>query len=672
MNGRSWSRAVARPVITLFASLAIVGCSAVTPLTPSPAAETAPTATASTAASSSSPAVAPSTAATASASAAASASASAAASPAASGDLATIASLSGDRLPARDLVELGYQYGLSESTERVARTEPLDVQVGDTQIFNVVNGETDQRFEVSATLRVALEHVLMYVEDGVEVDQAALERSARQFNDQIYDRNRELFGSEWTPGVDGDPRLTVLNARIPGVGGYFGGSDQVPRSANPFSNEREMFYINIDSFEPGTEGYSSVLAHEFQHMIEWHEQDQTSTWLNEGLSQLAEELNGFEGANNLAPAYLYDPDLQLTTWNSDDTAPHYAAAYLFMTYFYQQYQDNIDLNQLITQNAGQQVQAFADIARRSRSDLQDFGDVYADWSIANLLNDERLDGGRYSYAQLPETVEPQSLNGDLDETVAQFGSDYWEIGPDRNERVLMFDGSDTIGLVDAQPEGSAIWWSNRGDSAHTFLSRTVDLRDASSATLQYRLWYDLEDNYDYGFVSVSTDGGETFQTLQSRYTTTDDPQGYNYGNAYTGVSGSGDEPQWIDEQIDLTPYAGQEIVLRWSVITDDAVNDPGMALDSLQIPEIGWSDDVERAADGWTAEGFVRTDNRLPQQWKLRLVRNTGSTTTVDTIELDGDNRAEIRLGPGERGTLVVMATTPHTTERARYTLTTN
>jgi immune inhibitor A len=512
--------------------------------------------------------------------------------------------------------------------------------------------------------------VLMYVEDGVEVDQAALEQSARQFNDQIYDRNRELFGSEWTPGVDGDPRLTVLNARIPGVGGYFGGSDQVPRSANPFSNEREMFYINIDSFVPGTEGYGSVLAHEFQHMINWHEQDQTSTWLNEGLSQLAEELNGFLGANNLAPAYLYDPDLQLTTWDSANTTPHYAASYLFMSYFYQQYQDGGDLNRLIKDNAGKRLQVFADIASETRSDIEDFGDVYADWSIANLLNDARLADGRYSYAQLPETVEPLAPEADLNETVAQFGSDYWNIDSGRTERVLQFDGSDTIGLVATEPEGRAMWWSNRGDSAHTRLSRTVDLSDASSATLQFRLWYDLEDNYDYGFVSVSTDGGETFETLRSRYTTTDDPQGYNYGNAYTGVSGGGDEPQWIDEQIDLTPYAGQEIVLRWSVISDDAVNEPGMALDDLRIPEIGWSDDAEAVADGWNAEGFVRTDNRLPQQWELRLVREAGSNTTVETVELDAENRAEIRLNAGERGTLVVMATTPHTTERAPYTLT--
>jgi len=34
---------------------------------------------------------------------------------------------------------------------------------------------------------------------------------------------------------------------------------------NRYSNEREMFYINIDSFEPGTESYGSVLAHEFGH-----------------------------------------------------------------------------------------------------------------------------------------------------------------------------------------------------------------------------------------------------------------------------------------------------------------------------------------------------------------------------------------------------------------------
>ncbi|HEY0607481.1 MAG TPA: hypothetical protein VGD58_31475 [Herpetosiphonaceae bacterium] len=590
--------------------------------------------------------------------------------------LATIESLSENFMPRRDQIELAYEFGRTQGKERTARTEPLDVQVGDKQAFNVTNVNTNENYVVTATLVLALEHVLVYVEDGVELDMQDLEQSARQFNDEIYPRNRELFGSEWSPGVDGDPRLTILNARIEGAGGYFSGSDEVPRSVNRFSNEREMFYINIDDRVPGTTSYGDVLAHEFQHMIQWNESERPTTWTNEGLSQLAEELNGFtESVINVAPSYLINPDLQLTDWadNPQDAIAHYGASYLFLTYFYEQYGKDLDLKTLIREGAGERLELFAETARQLNPDIQDFGDIYADWSIANLINDSRFGQGRYAYSQLPDEfkVSPEQLpnNGD-EETVAQFGSDFYEIPQDGQERILSFDGSDTIGVVDTEPEGSAMWWSNRGDSGNSTLTRTLDLRNVSSATLQFRLWYDIEADYDYGFVAVSTNGGETYTTLQGRYTTTDDPQGANWGNGYTGVStDEGDLAEWVDEQIDLTPYAGQEVLLRFSLVTDDAFNRPGMVIDNIRVPEINFSDDAESNSAGWSAAGFTRTNNLLPQQWEIRLVRISGRAVTFEPLQLDAQNRGEYRLGPNERGALVVMATTPHTTERATYSI---
>ena len=584
--------------------------------------------------------------------------------------VATLDLLDANTLPRRDLVSLAVEFGRTDSEQRVARTTPLDVQQGDKQVFTVADVAADRNYEITATLVLLLDHVLVYVEDGVDIDQAALERSARQFNDEIYPRNRELFGSEWNPGVDGDPRITILNARIQGAGGYFSGSDEVPRSVNRYSNEREMFYINIDDRVPGTDSYGDVLAHEFQHMIEWNEGQRPTTWMNEGLAQLAEELNGFEeSVVQIAPAYLQEPDLQLTAWADDPGAslPHYAASYLFLTYFYEQYGENVSLNQLIKDGAGERLDIFADIAGQQNPAIQDFGDLYSDWAIANLVNTDRLGDGRSTYAQLPDTVAVETLKSSIDETVAQFGTDYWELKANDQARVIQFDGGDTAGVVAAKPEGSVLWWSNRGDSAHSTLERNVDLRNVLAATLQFKVWYDIEQDYDYGFVSVSTDGGATFTTLAGRGTTTTDPQGANWGNGYTGTSG-GSTPSWIDEQIDLTPYAGQEIVLRFELITDDAYNAPGLALDNIAIPEINFRDDAE-ADNGWTAQGFVRTDNQLPQQWEVRLVRIDGNTVTFEPLPLGDGNTGEYRLEAGQRGALVVSATTPHTTERAPYQL---
>lgn len=593
--------------------------------------------------------------------------------PPASTGIATIASLYENLPPRRDQVQLAYEFGRTKSLQRVVRTKPLDVQVGDKATFNVTNVLEDRNYTISATLVLALEHVLVYVEDGVDIDREAIERSAREFNDKIYPRDRELFGSEWSPGIDGDPRLTILNARIQGAGGYFSGSDTVPQAVNRFSNEREMFYINIDNRLPGTDSYGDVLAHEFQHMIQWNEAERPATWFNEGMSQLAEELNGYaESVVNVAPAYLVDPDLQLTAWahNPQDAVPHYGAAYLFMTYFYEQYGQDLDLKRLIQENAGERLDLFAELAHKQNPDIQDFGDLYADWAIANLINSPSYGNGRYTYTQLPSTAPIQPLpDGSREEAVAQFGSDYWELPASDQERVIRFDGSDTVGMVAAKPEGNVMWWSNRGDNAHTTLERSFDLRNVPRATLQFRLWFDIEQDYDYGFVSVSTDGGQTFSTLPGRYTTSDDPQGANWGNGYTGTSGAGSSPQWVNEEIDLTPYVGQEIMLRFSLITDDAFNAPGMVLDNIRIPKINFHDDAETTAAGWTAKGFARTDNQLSQQWEVRLIRIDGNRVTFEPLQLDPENVGEYRLAPGQRGALIVAATTPHTTERAKYRL---
>ena len=126
---------------------------------------------------------------------------------------------------------------------------------------------------------------------------------AETFETQIYPTTRAFFGSEWTPGVDGDPHLYILYARGLGfrVAGYYSSADQYPRAAYEFSNEKEMFYINADTVPLRAESIVSVLAHEFQHMIHWANDSNEESWLNEGAAELARLLNGY-GVSGFARA----------------------------------------------------------------------------------------------------------------------------------------------------------------------------------------------------------------------------------------------------------------------------------------------------------------------------------------------------------------------------------
>ena len=158
--------------------------------------------------------------------------------------------------------------------------------------------------------------------------------------------------------------------------------------------------------------------------------------------------------------------------------------------------------------------------------------------------------------------------------------------------------------MDTTPQGAYSWWSNRGDHSDSTLTRAFDLSDAKSATLKFSTWYDIEDGWDYAYVEASTDGGKTWQILPGQHTTDKNPVGNAFGPGWTGVSGvpgtrPRQAPKWVNEQVDLTPFAGKEILVRFEMVTDDAVNEPGLLIDNIAIPEIGYQDDGEAGAAGW-------------------------------------------------------------------------
>jgi hypothetical protein len=329
---------------------------------------------------------------------------------------------------------------------------------------------------------------------------------------------------------------------------------------------------------------------------------------------------------------------------------------------------------LIQADAGNNLDAFVTIAARRRPDIASFGDLYADWAVANILNNPSVGDGRYAYGLLPASPQlTQPQDGETQATVNQFGVDYY--GDLQGPLTLTFEGATTVSLTGVRPgEGRAMWWSNRGDDSVSTLTRGFDLGSVQRATLQLAAWYELERDFDYAFVSVSTDDGKTWTSLEGSTTTDDDPQGHNFGNGITGVSGapgvptdSGTRGRWVEEQFDLTPYAGRQVLLRFWVVNDDGYNAPGLLLDNLRIPELGYADGAEQGDGGWQAQGFVRTTGVLPQSWALRLIRLRDGGASVEHIAVDDRGRAMLTLGAGERGVLAVIGTTRFTTEPAAY-----
>ena len=67
--------------------------------------------------------------------------------------------------------------------------------------------------------------------------------------------------------------------------------------------------------------------------------------------------------------------------------------------------------------------------------------------------------------------------------------------------------------------------------------------------------------------------------------------------------------------------------MRFEYITDEGYNAPGLAIDDLRVPEIGYSDNAE-TDNGWNAQGFVRIGNAMPERWYVALIED-GSTPRV-------------------------------------------
>ncbi len=558
-----------------------------------------------------------------------------------------------------------------------------------------MNLDTVETYRVTATLRHVTPHLYMWVQNDLEVQQEALERSAQIFEQTTYPTIRQYFGSEWNPGIDNDPRLTVLNARFSGATGYFAGSDEYLADVMPYSNQREMFYINPDRAEPGTLAYDTTLAHEFQHMVHWFADSNEDTWVTEGASELAAHLCGYPRDARIS-LFAGIPDTQLTDWESYRATQHYGASFLFLTYFAERF--GPEMTRQLVANEGNGIGGFEAVLQEHATGLS-FQDLIADWVITNYLDAEGdTIHPPYTYKGLDVQVSVEhtisSYPAQGDGTVHQYAADYIELQPSKQDVRLDFSGPATVKLVPNQAHsGKYQWWSNRGDSSNMTLTRAFDLTAVERASLEAWLWYDIEEGWDYAYVEASADGGATWQILPGQYTTADNPSGNSYGAGYTGLSiadrsasrredAAPPSAEWIHERFDLSSYAGQEVWIRFEYLTDEAVHRPGLCVDDIAIPEVGYYHDAEDGDDEWVAEGFIRSDNTVPQGFIVQLIRlpkNMPDSVTVERLSLP-QAAASAREGEWQSGSwmiqglegvrkaiLVIAAVAPSTTEVASY-----
>ena len=149
------------------------------------------------------------------------------------------------------------------------------------------------------------------------------------------------------------------------------------------------------------------------------------------------------------------------------------------------------------------------------------------------------------------------------------------------------------------PEGTHAWYSGSGDNLDNSMTRSLSL-PAGTTTLSMQLWADIEEDWDYAYVAVSTNGGTTWTNLAGNVTTATNPNGQNFGNGITGTSGA-----FVPATFNISAFAGQTVLLRVRYWTDGFVVQQGLLVDQIAVG--GFTDGAETTPNGWTLNGFRQT-----------------------------------------------------------------
>ena len=583
-------------------------------------------------------------------------------------------------IPFADLNSIAVRLSGRKNIETSLTTPPVQYQIGDQSNFYKLD-ENNNSVLTTATLRYATDTVYFWAENDIEVDKRDLKTMVDIFSNEIYPTNHDFFGTEWIPGVDNDPHLFILYARGLGdtLAGYASSADYVLPAANPYSNAREMFVINADVEEITDPYILSTMAHELQHVIMGYRDPNEDLWLNEGFSELATLINGYD-AGGFDYWFVNQPDMQLNDWSPDPDLNdlNYGASYLFTTYMMSRFGDTFTraivadpLNGFTSIDNTLRVNNMIDPLTGNLITGDEF---FRDWTLTNYLNSPDWSDGRYhydNYDSVPTVSEVTWLNdceGTTEfETVHQYGTDYFQIACD-NPVELKFSGNETIAILpDGGENTSTIMWSNRGDVSDTTMTREFDFTNYSGQiTFNFDLWYDLEQDFDYGYLEIQLEDGD-WQILESDSCVTYNPNGNSYGCGYNGSSAG-----WLPISVDLSRFAGHKIRLRFETISDGALSVEGLAVDNLSIPEIGYAENFESGTDGWETQGFARIHNLVPQSFLVSLL-TSDPENKVQKYQVNAGEELTLTIDPNcldNDPILVVSGTSRFTRQLADYTIT--
>ena len=266
------------------------------------------------------------------------------------------------------------------------------------------------RTSIPVTLKYVGVHAYFYVDDAYLDSLRLRERAvfdqqvmalAQEFDNNIYPKETAFWGSEANPGIDNDPKITILLERLAsGTGGYFDSVNGYATSRVSSTNQREMITANILSLS--TDRLKVFLAHEFQHLISFNQKEllrnvSDDVWLNELRSQYAITVAGYNDdfqnsdLSQRLQSFLSNPDDSITEW--PNTNLDYASVTLFGQYLFDRFGPSILQDTFHSSASGiDSINKYL----TDRNSTENFTDLFSDWMWTNYYNSQ-IQNVRYGY-----------------------------------------------------------------------------------------------------------------------------------------------------------------------------------------------------------------------------------------------------------------------------------
>ena len=308
-------------------------------------------------------------------------------------------------------------------------------QLGKKEEFNVLTDFLNGDYKkITAELKRKGDNSQIWVDTSIEIPSDNLDKLSIEFENNIYDTVKSYFGREplesgYSVLSANGEKVNILITPLTGIGGYFSSSDLYSQDNNSNSNERKIIYINHYQ-EAGTDErfldyQTGTLAHEFQHMIFYNEKIKNKdsyingTWINEGFSQLAEDLTGFgyeQGVANKLTKFLNNPEnTSLLYWGQ--SGKDYNISYLFARYLYDRFDAQL-IKKIHTTNSDYKT------AIEEYTGLK-FKNLFEDFAIALWVNDS---GTKYGFDSItfpkPNTEKISIGDSWTDKSINGWGISY--------------------------------------------------------------------------------------------------------------------------------------------------------------------------------------------------------------------------------------------------------